>query len=408
MPEASFSVEDMSSALAKEKFQPAALIEMLLREGLAAPSTSIRQGIVSVPEGVDWTSLCAVTHRCRIAPVIYQCLRGVSLPLPLDVMNWFRVQYYDTVAKNLALLNDLRELLDWLADAEIPAIVLKGAALAHFGVGAARSFRDLDILIRDGDLRRVDSILRRHGHRDWPGPPHDFHKRYFRQTASGTRFLEVHFDISDRPRTYRPDIAGIWDRSLVTTIFDVPMRVPELADQLLLTIMQLPHHHWEMRLVVDVWQVLLRWRDWIDWPVFLERAGAWQMRVLTKSTLHALGTMYGVPVAPEAISTSHPTGYFERVQWRVARSAIVEQLEYPFRPRVTLVAPFLMIDQAKGLPALLMKRSLGVGGSPEESTVTKATRRTAATVAALPALGKLFLASIGQSSDQGRKDLAGS
>jgi len=387
--------------------QTAALIENLLREGLAAPATLIRQGGVSAHDGMDWTLLCAVTHRCRIAPVIYQCLRSVSLPMPPDVMTWFRVQYYDTVARNLALLQELRELLGWLADAEIPVIVLKGPVLAHFGLGAARIFHDLDILIRDGDLQRVDSILHRHGHRRAPGPPHDFHRAYSRPTASGRRVVEVHFDISDRPRTYRPDIPGIWDRSRIETIFDLPMRVPDLSDQLLLTIMQLPHHHWEMRLLVDVWQLVLRWGDGIDWRVFLDRAGAWQMRVLTKSTLHALATVFGVPVAPDAMSMSHPTGYFERVQWRVAASAIAEQLEYPFRPRVTLVAPFLMVDQATGVPAIVMKQSLGAGGSPEESTVIKASRRTAATVTALPALVKVFLASIGRASlRQGKKDMA--
>lgn len=385
--------------MTNEKLQPAAIIETLLREGLAAPTASIRQGGgVSVPEGMDWTLLCAVTHRCRIAPVIYQCMRTASLPLPPDVMTWFRVQYYDAIARNLAQLNELRNLLGWLADAEIPAIVLKGPALAHFGVGAARVFHDLDILIHDGDLGRVDSILRRHGHRDWPGPPHDFHRTYIRQAASGTRVLEVHFDISDRPRACKPDTAGIWDRSRITTIFDVPMRVPELSDQLLLTIMQLPHHHWEMRLVVDVWQVVLRWGDVIDWRVFLERAGAWQMSVLTRSTLHALGTMFGVPVAPQAMSVSKPSGYFERVQWRVARCAIAEQLEYPFRPKVTWAAPFLMADRAREVSAMLIRRSLGAGGSPEESMVTKATRRSGATFAALPALGKVLLGSIGRAS----------
>jgi hypothetical protein len=313
-------------------------------------------------------------------------------------MTWFRVQYYDTVARNLALLNDLRELLNWLADAEIPAIVLKGAALAHFGVGVARTFHDLDILIENEDLPRVDAILRRHGHRDWPGPPHDFHRTYIRQAASGTRVLEVHFDISDRPRAYKPDTEGIWDRSRITTIFDVPMRVPELSDQLLLTIMQLPHHHWEMRLVVDVWQVVLRWGDVIDWRVFLERAGAWQMSVLTRSTLHALGTMFGVPVVPQAMSVSRPSGYFERVQWRVATCAIAEQLEYPFRPKVTWVAPFLMADRAREVSAMVIKRSLGAGGSQEESMVTKAARRSGATFAALSALGKVLLGSIGRAS----------
>jgi hypothetical protein len=68
-----------------------------------------------------------------------------------------------------------------------------------------------------------------------------------------------------------------------------------------------------------------------------------------------------------------------------------------------------MVDQVRGLPAMLMRRSVGVGGSPEESTLTKATRRTGLTVAALPALSRLFLVSIGQPPPrQSRKDLAGS
>jgi hypothetical protein len=213
--------------------------------------------------------------------------------------------------------------------------------------------------------------------------------------------VEVHFDISDRPRPYRPDIAGIWDRSEETTIFDVPARVPELSDHLLLTLMQLPHHHWAMRLVVDVWQVVLRWGGVVDWRAFLARATAWEMGVLARSTLHALGTMFGVPIPAEALAGSHPSGYFERVQWRIARGAIAEQLEYPFRPKVTWAAPFLMVDRAKGLPAMLMKRTLGAGGSPEDSPAHKSTRRTAATVAALPALGKAFLAGISQSPRRG-------
>jgi len=385
----------MGSVSGKASFQPGALIETLLRMGLAAPSASIRQGVVSTQEGMDWTRLCAVSHRCRIAPVIYLSLRSASLPVPTGVLDWFRAQYYDTVARNLALLNDLQDLVGWLSETAIPAIVLKGPALAHLGLGVARISHDLDVLIHDGDLPLVDSILRRHGLKAVAGPPHDYHRIYSRRTVSGTRVVEVHFDISDRPRSYRPDIAGIWDRSRLTTIFDVPVRVPELSDHLLLTIMQLPHHHWAMRLVVDLWQIVLRWGGGVDWHVFLDRAGAWRMNVLTKSTLFALGTMFGVPIAPEAMSMSNPTRYSERVQWQAARRAIAEQLEYPFRPKMTLVAPFLMVDQVKGVPSILVKRSLGAGGSPEEGRFAKATRRTFATVAALPAVGKVLLASIG-------------
>ncbi|HLA82568.1 MAG TPA: nucleotidyltransferase family protein [Thermoleophilia bacterium] len=351
-----------------------------------------------IPEDVDWTHFCAVAFRCRIAPVLYQCVRRASATIPADVLDWFRVQHYETVARNMALFNDLREVLGWFAEGSIPAIVLKGPALADLGLGAARVSSDLDVLIHKTDLPRADAILRSHGHRAWPGPPHDYHIRYSRPAPSGARVVEVHYDIFDRPRFYRPDIDGIWERSRETTLSDVQVRVPDLWDHILLTIMQLPHHHWAMRLVVDLWQIALRWREQIDWLALLERAGHWQMRVLTRSALHTLWALFDVPVSPAVIAMSNPSGYLERMQWGATKCAIVEQLEHPFRPRVTLVVPFLMVDQAKRVPAILFRRSLGSGGSPEESLVTKATRRSMAGVAALPAISRVLLASFGQST----------
>ncbi len=377
---------------------------MLLREGLAASHASIEQGGVRLPEDVDWAAVCAVAYQCRIAPVMYQCLRATSVPVPADVMNWFGRQYYATVQWNTALLSDLREVLSWLSDAAVQAIVLKGPVLAHLGVGVARVTSDLDVLIRDSDLPQVDAILHHYGYTAWLRPTHDYHRRYSRTTASGTRLVEVHFDISDRLRHYRPDLAGIWGRSSITTISGLFMRVPDLSDHLLLTIMQLPHHHWAIRLVVDLWQVVLRWGNEIDWQALLDRAESWKMSVLTRSALHVLGVTYGVPVPPAVMMISRPSGYFERVQWRVAERAIAEQLEHPFHPKAMWAVPYIMMDQIKAVPAILLGRVSGVAGAPEESAVAKAARRNAAAISALPAIVKIFLASIAQtSSHPGRR-----
>lgn len=383
---------------ARGALAPGAVIERLLRAGLDASRGSIRQKRVMVAEGVDWTTVCAMAHRCRIAPVLYQCFRRASVPVPPDILDWFRVQHYATVARNMALLNELREVLGWFGEASIPTIVLKGVALADLGLGAARVSADLDVLIPTTDVVRADAILRRHGHELWPGPPHDYHRRYGRPAPFGTSVVELHFDISDLPRSHRPDIAGIWDRSRITTISDLQLRVPDLTDHILLTIMQLPHHHWSMRLVVDLWQVALRWGEQVDWTSFLERAASWEMRALARSAVHALWSMFDVPISPAVVAMSSPVGYVERLQWRAARFAIAEQLEHPFRPKVMLIVPFLMVDQVRQVPGMLFRRSLGSGGPPEESPVAKATRRSMAGLAALPAIGKLLLGSFGRSN----------
>src|SRR3990172_10751484 len=153
----------MSPGPVRRDFQPGTLIKSLLQVGLSAPAGAIRQESVVIPEDVDWTHFCAVAFRCRIAPVLYQCVRRASATIPADVLDWFRVQHYETVARNMALFNDLREGLGWFAEGSIPAIVLKGPALADLGLGAARVSSDLDVLIHGTDLQKADATLRSHG-----------------------------------------------------------------------------------------------------------------------------------------------------------------------------------------------------------------------------------------------------
>jgi len=313
-------------------------------------------------------------------------------------MNWFRAQHYEAVARNMALVNELRDVLGWFSDATIPAMVLKGPALGSLGLGAARVSSDLDILVQNADLWRADAILQSHGYREWVEHHNDNHRWYCRAATFGLSVVELHFDISDHLRSFHPDVDGIWRRSRMATVSGVPMRVPDLTDHVLLTIMQLPHHHWAVRLVVDLWQVALRQGELVEWPVLLERAALWRMSALTRAAMHALWALFDVPMTPAVVERASPVGYLERLQWRAAKRAIAEQLEYPFRPRVVWLVPFLMVDQVRRVPAILVRRSLGSGGAPEESPVSKATRRGLAGVAALPAIGKVLVESIGRST----------
>ncbi len=404
MPETSLSVAKARTVAIRRVAQPGNFINMLLRDGLVAPPLWVGKGSEYLPEDVDWAAVCAVAYRCRIAPVMYQCLRAASVPVPAEVMSWFREQYHGTIARNSVLLNDLRDLLGWLSDAPVPSIVIKGPVLAHFGVGVARVSSDLDVLIRPSDLPRADAVLRHHGYTAWLRPAHDYHRRYTRPAASGTSLVEIHFDISDRLRHYQADIAGIWNRSTMAPISGLLMRIPDLTDQLLLTIMQLPHHHWPIRLMVDLWQVVMRCGNEINWQSLLDRAKHWNMSVLTRSALHVLEGIYGVRLPPTVTTIASPSGYFERVQWRVAQCAIAEQLEHPFRSRAIWVVPYFMVDQTTAVPAILLGRLFGAGGAPAESALATAARRNGATVSALPAIVKILLASIAQTpSHAGRR-----
>lgn len=373
------------------------LIAELLLEGLPPQLSAVRQRHAQFSDHVDWAALCTIAYRCQIAPTVYQCLRAISFPVPRDVMKWFRVQYYDAYCNNLASISDLRNILDWFSEASIPTIILKGPALAHLGLGMARVFRDLDILVRPSDLSRVDTLLRQHGYAGFPCFSHDYHRIYRREHQDRTSVLEIHFDIFDRNRAYVPDVQGIWSRSRAATVYGLSVHVPSISDHLLLAIMQLPHHHWSMRIVLDIWQLAVRWASEVDWKVFFDTARAWQISALAKSTFYALGSLFGIPLPPEVLAMSRPNGYFERAQWQVSAFVIGEQLQYPFRPRLTWIAPFLIVDRKERVPLMLLKRLVGRWGSSDGRDSAGAVRRGMMLLSALPSMGKIALSSIGKS-----------
>jgi hypothetical protein len=338
--------------------------------------------------------VCAVAHRARIAPIVYQCLRSTTLAVPGDVMDWFRVQHYDTVALNLASLNTLKMVLDLLAGAGIPALVFKGPALATLGHEMARSWKDLDLLIDPTAMDRAESVLLRAGYRLLQDPPHPNHRRYALDGDPRHSVLEIHFDISDRLRTYRPDVRAIWARATEAKVLGLPARVPELTDHLLLTIMQLPHHHWSIRLLLDIWRLIVRQHEALDWPEVFGRSEAWRLLALTRSALSVLTTTLGASLPEGAVTRIEPVGYYDRMRREIASRSIEEQLEYPFHPRVMWLAPFATVDRPSHFLGILTRRLLGGGGFGDDGRIESAVRRNLRSIEVFPAVVRVLAASL--------------
>jgi len=387
-----------------ETLRPGASTGAVLRSVLGAGSArapSVKAERVAIDGEPDWPAVCAVAHRVRIAPIVYQCLRSAAMPVPADVMDWFRVQYYDTVARNLISLNTLRSVLDVLGGAGISAIVFKGPALAELGHEMARSWNDLDILVGSTAFPRAESVLLQAGYQRLPDASHPNHRRYGAGSTVRPSVLEVHFDISDPLRAYRPDLAAISVRASEGTALGVPARVPELVDHLLLTIMQLPHHHWSVRVLLDIRQVIARHGQVLDWTEFFDRAESWGMLALARSALSVLSTDFGVPLPPFVAARARPAGYYDRLRREIAIQAIEEQLEHPFRPRVMWLAPFIVSDRPSHVPRILLRRLLAGDEMTEDGRVGRAVRRNMKTLVALPAVVRAVFASVPDSQGQG-------
>ena len=117
-----------------------------------------------VARGPDWQAILRKTERWRLAPLVYTNLRQAvqSGQVPKPVAERLRHLYHRDTIHGVARRELLRVTLLRFAEASVPVIVLKGAALATlvYPSPALRPMRDIDLLVHRGDRERVEAVLR--------------------------------------------------------------------------------------------------------------------------------------------------------------------------------------------------------------------------------------------------------
>jgi hypothetical protein len=114
--------------------------------------------------GVDWTAALELARRHRLVPFLHRHLQDA--PLPPAAAAGLRALNRDAVHRGLEMAAELRRLVDALAAAGVDALAYKGPALAMRAYGrlAMRSFIDLDLLVRPGDVPRALAVLAAEGY----------------------------------------------------------------------------------------------------------------------------------------------------------------------------------------------------------------------------------------------------
>jgi hypothetical protein len=115
--------------------------------------------------GIDWERLFALARRNRLVPFLHRHLQGA--PLPPAAAAELRALHRDGVHRGLEMAAELRRLMDALAAGDVDALAYKGPALAMraYGELGMRSFVDLDLLVRPGDVPRAMEALQAEGYR---------------------------------------------------------------------------------------------------------------------------------------------------------------------------------------------------------------------------------------------------
>jgi hypothetical protein len=305
------------------------------------------------------------------------------MALPQRVLEWLETQYEQTASRNTLLLDELNKIVSMLFVRGIPALVLKGPVFAHLSTGLlVRPFHDLDLLVKRRDLGEVASLLGGQGFSRASGVSRQYHEVFVRPERGYA--VEVHFDLGDSDRSYTPDVAGLWDRSLALNLYGRVVTTLSLTDHLLVAMMQLPHHHWNLRLVTEIGTVVDRWGDAIDWDVLIKRAREWGMRALAGSTLHAVAWFFRITLPKTLTEFAEPESYFRRIQWQIVRHAVLEQFESS-RLDTGRLASLLLPDRFSDAVSLIARRaSLADLSDAHGQAVPAGIRRLAGLTSNLP------------------------
>ncbi|HUF37100.1 MAG TPA: nucleotidyltransferase family protein, partial [Anaerolineales bacterium] len=167
-------------------------------------------------------------HAEGVGPLVYWAFRDGSWPaaMPGTVRRLLRGYYYNTLANNTVIYEQLAGILAAFKSAGIPVVVLKGAALAvtvYEDIGL-RPMGDIDLLVRPARLRPAMRVLH--------GCGFDLHKisvhaQHLRDDLPPV-MVELHWGLVIRDAAGKlPDMDWFWDRA-------VPASVPELAGGLVL------------------------------------------------------------------------------------------------------------------------------------------------------------------------------
>jgi hypothetical protein len=255
-------------------------------------------------------------------------------------------------AVQLARRARLARLLDLLAADGIPAVVFKGAHLAHtcYPDPALRPYVDTDLLIRRSDAEGVRRVLEQSGHRLIPHVSGRFVMSQFHYVdgaTGGAHLYDVHWEIANPPVFHGLLSFGDIHAAAVPLPALGPHAVaPSVPHALLIAcVHRAAHHATSERLIwLNDIRLLLGSASARELDVFCEIAARTRLTSVCGDACRRASDLFGdVPVPPPL--TVEPAAFEPTADYMRARSPLrqlwLDARALPWRDRATLIREHL-------------------------------------------------------------------
>ena len=244
----------------------------------ASPAFDSRR-LVELARSADWSKLLVLAEEHGVLGHLAVRVRGLDEDLvPAEIRQMLLEHHREQVFSTLRMTAELFRLLELFAAKDIPALIVKGPVLAMqaYGDPTMRSYGDLDLLVRQRDIRRATESLQAAGYEAAvPLSAIDAGKipgQYFFSKTDTKLIVELHNDFTLRYFPRPLPIEEFFARQIRVCLDGHAAPALSVEDELVLICIHGAKHLWERLMwIADVAALVTR-QSGIDWQGVTETA----------------------------------------------------------------------------------------------------------------------------------------
>src|SRR5882762_4570247 len=280
----------------------------------ASPSCD-RQRLRGLLRSVDWARLLILAEEHGVAGHLAASLRGLKEDLiPPETRQALVDRQRAQVVFTLRLTAELFRILDRFTSEGIGALVVKGPVLAvqAYGDPAMRAYGDLDLLVRQRDIRRATELLSAAGF----SPAVPLSAIDAGRIPGQNLIVELHNDLTLRYFPRRLPIEECFARQIRVRLDAREAPALSVEDELVLICIHGAKHFWERLMWIADVAALVSRQTGIDWQRVADSAQA----VEAERMLHT-----GLCLASDLLKARLPYKVLEMVQADAVSARLVER-----------------------------------------------------------------------------------
>ncbi len=257
----------------------------------------------------DWHFIASFSEAHGTAPLLYKALNKNYFAqfVPADIFNHLKNIYFQTQAKNLLALYELKNVLLAFNKAGIDTILLKGMASAEFIYKDAglRPMGDIDFMVEPHKILDAEKIFFDLGFINTV-PYKSFKLRTLNINTHLNAFVknhiafELHRDLSAIHHIYRIPLNIIWENITKTSIDNVPIYVLNTDLNIMYLSLHSVQHMLKKKIrlnsFTDISELIKQEKENIDWEKIIHKSKQFNISIPVYKSLDLCKEFLNTPV----------------------------------------------------------------------------------------------------------------